>query len=124
MKRSSSIRLVLVGGLSAGAVTSCGPSGESGRAVSADNVYTNNYQVAGVGYYHAPFRAWYAQPYNQFDPKTQRYFQGGQWLATPHESITNISAPTLDAARLAQARRTDVPRGGFGHTGGHWSTFS
>lgn len=114
---------MLIGGLSAGAVTSCGPSGGLGAA-SANDVYTNNYHVPGVGYYHAPFRAWYAQPYNQFDPQTQRYFQGGQWMATPHESITNISQPTPEAARLVQPHHTGVSRGGFGSTSHHWSTFS
>ena len=107
---------MLIGGLSAGAVTSCGPSGGHTGRLTADNVYTNNQYVSGAGYYHAPFRAWYAQPYNHFDPKTQRYFYGGQWAATPHESFTNISSPTSAAAMSAQAMRTDVSRGGFGST--------
>ncbi|MCU0785245.1 MAG: hypothetical protein MUF81_14580 [Verrucomicrobia bacterium] len=118
MKRSRSIRLVLIGGLSAGALTtSCGP--ESAR-VSADNVYTNNYYVPGIGYYHAPFRAWYAFPYNHRDPRTGRYFYGGQWGESPFQNITNISAPMPAAAQQAQARRTDVPRGGFGRTSHYW----
>ena len=83
-------------------------------AISADGVYTNNYFVPGVGYYHAPFRAWYPLPYNHFNPQTQRYFYGGQWGAAPFENITNLSAPTPELAQLAEATRTDVPRGGFG----------
>jgi len=114
VKRSKCIRLVLLGGLSAGALTGCNQS-QSG-AVSTENVYTNNYFVPGVGYYHAPFRAWYIHPYNHFDPQQQRYFFGGQWALAPHESITNISPPTSEAAKQAQAHRADVPRGGFGST--------
>ena len=114
MKRSRCIRLVLLGGLSAGALTGCNQS--QTPEVRADNVYTNNYFVPGVGYYHAPFRAWYAQPYNHFDPQQQQYFFGGQWAPAPHQSITNISSPTGAAAQQAQAQRTDVRRGGFGST--------
>jgi hypothetical protein len=115
--------LVLAGGLSAGAVTSCGPANKTGP-ISANNVYTNNQYIPGVGYYHAPFRAWYGQPYNHFDPQGQRYFYGGQWGSAPHESFTNISGPTPDVARAAQAQRTDTSRGGFGGTSRSWSTYS
>ena len=120
MKRSRSIRLVLIGGLSAGALTGCGPSGRP-PALSADSFYTNNYYVAGVGYYHAPFRTWYSLPYNYYDPRQQRYFFGGHWALEPHSTITNISSPAAETARFAQAQRTDVPRGGFGSTSHHHS---
>ena len=118
MKRSQQIRLILIGGLSAGALSGCGQK----SVVSSDNVYTNNFYVPGAGYYHAPFRAWYPLPYNHFDPENQKYFYGGTWEAQPFQSITNISAPTAEAASLAQNSRTDVPRGGFGgfgRGGGH-----
>lgn len=114
MKRSRSIRLVLLGSLSAGALAGCNQS--QSPAVRADSVYTNNYFVRGAGYYHAPFRAWYTYPYNYFDPQQQRYFFGGQWATAPHESITNISPPTMESVQSAQAQRTDIPRGGFGST--------
>lgn len=124
MKRSKSIRLVLIGSLSAGALGGCGPSGNQPAPAVVSSVYTNNHYVPGVGYYHAPFRAWYALPYNQYDPRTQRYYQGGQWLALPHQSITNISPPTAEAERMADARRTDVQRHGFGGTSHHYFTHS
>jgi hypothetical protein len=112
--------LVLIGTLSTGALTGCEPDA-SKFSVSANNVYTNNYFVPGVGYYHAPFRAWYAMPYNHFDLQNQLYFFGGQWGASPHQSITNISAPTPEIAAMAQAQRTDITRGGFGRTSrSHW----
>lgn len=114
MKRSRSIRLVLIGGLSAGTLTSCNPGDGRQSPVSAENVYTNNHYLPGVGYYHAPFRAWYPLPYNHFDAATGRYFFGGQWDKQPWVSITNLSTPTAQIAQQAQAQRTDIPRGGFG----------
>jgi hypothetical protein len=103
--------LVLIGGVAAGVLGGCG---QGPATVSPQNVYTNNCYVPGVGYYHAPFRAWYALPYNHFDPQTQRYFYGGQWGTAPFESITNLSSPTPEVAAATQARRTDIPRSGFG----------
>lgn len=107
---------MLIGGLTAGALASCGPQNAQKAPITADRVYTNNFFVPGVGYYHAPFRAWYSLPYNHFDPQMQRYFYGGQWGAAPFQSITNISAPPSAVAQHAEAQRTDVPRGGFGST--------
>lgn len=124
MKRSKSIRLVLIGGLTAGALAGCTPAQ---APVSTEAVYTNNCFVPGVGYYHAPFRGFYPLPYNHYDPQTKRYFAGGQWGAEPFENITNLSSPPLEVAAQAQSQRTDVPRGGFGGTSYHhssWGTFS
>jgi len=121
VKRSRNIRLVLIGGISAVAVTGCGSGGSQPPPLSADNVYTNNFYVPGAGYYHAPFRAWFPLPYNHFDPQKQRYFYGGQWSETACQNITNISPPTVLAAQQAEAQRTDIVRGGFGSTSGsHW----
>jgi len=116
VKRSKRIRLVLIGGFAAGALAGC----DQKSAVTADNVYTNNFYVPGVGFYHAPFRAWYPLPYNHFDSQKQLYFYGGQWGAAPFASITNISAPTAQAAQNAEASRTDITRGGFGSSSGHY----
>jgi len=126
VKRSQSIRLFLIGGLSAGALTGC----QQKPSVSTENVYTNNYFVPGAGYYHAPFRNWYQLPYNHFDPQRNLYFYGGQWGAQPFESITNISSPTIEAVQLAELTRTDISRGGFGgfssghYSGGGWGFYS
>ena len=113
MKRSRRVKLVLLGGLSAGALAGCGPNAGGPPAVSTDAVYTNNFRIPGAGYYHAPFRAWYPQPYNYFDPQTQRYYYGGQWALEPCQSITNISAPTAEAVSHVVAVRTDIQRGCF-----------
>lgn len=124
MKRSHSIRLVLLSGLSSALLTGCG----SRPSLSTQNVYTNNFYVPGVGYYHAPFRNWYPLPYNHFDAAQHLYFFGGQWSRQPCQSITNISSPTSAAIQLAENSRTDISRGGFGgyssgFSGGSYSGF-
>ena len=125
MKRSKSIRLVLIGSVAAGAVTACGPGDPAKATLSSSAVYTNNFYVPGVGFYHAPFRAWYSLPYNHFDATTQRYFYGGQWGATPFQNITNISSPTPEVVSVAQAQRTDVVRrSGFGSSSRNFHTWS
>ena len=121
MKRSRTVRLLLLGGLSAGALAGCKPGDVTKAPITAQNVYTNDYFVPGVGYYHAPFRGWYPLPYNHYDGRNGRYFYGGQWAATPHQSIINISSPSAAAAGHAEALRADVTRGGFGGTAsGFW----
>lgn len=114
MKRSRRIQLVLLGGLSAGAMAGCGPTSDAPRVGDADAVCTNNLYIPGAGYYHAPFRAWYPRPYNYFDPNTRLYYYGGQWAPTPHQSITNISPPTAQQLARATAALTPIRRGGFG----------
>lgn len=113
MKRSRSVQRILLGGLSIGALTTCAAAATLPR-VTPESYYTNDIYLPGAGYYHAPFRAFYPQPYNFYDAGRKMYFYGGQWGPAPHQSIVNISSPTPEAARAAQAVRTDVPRGGFG----------
>lgn len=120
MKRSSSIKLVLLGGLSTAVLGGCAPR----PSVSVQNFYTNNCFIPGAGYYHAPFRQWYILPYNYLDPKTGLYFYGGKWGVQPSASITNISSPTYDAVQLVESTRTDIARGGFGGFGtGHYGGY-
>jgi hypothetical protein len=123
VKRSRRIKLVLIGSLSAGALTGCGPSNGT-PPVSTDRVYTNNFYVPGAGYYHAPFRGFFARPYNDYDAASGRYFYGGQWGLMPHLSVTNISSPTPEMAVLAENTRTDVARGGFGSSSRSYHTWS
>ncbi|MCX7825953.1 MAG: hypothetical protein N2689_10395 [Verrucomicrobiae bacterium] len=123
MKRSRSVKLVLVSGLSAGALTACGPSAHapSGRA---DGFHANNDYLPGMGYYHAPYRAWFPLPYNYYDRQKQSYYYGGQWAPTPHQSITNISSPMIVASRAAGPTTSGVRRSGFGSTSRYYSTYS
>ena len=107
----------MLGGLSAGVLTGCSQK----PVITMAGVYTNNFYVPGVGYYHAPFRNWYALPYNHFDTQRQLFYYGGQWGAQPYLSITNISSPTPEAVQVAENTRTDISRGGFGSSYGYHS---
>ena len=124
MKRSRKISLVLLGGLSAGALTSCAPTVEGEPRISPDSVYANNQYVAGAGYYHAPFQGFYPQPYNYYDTLRRKYYYGGQWGDAPYQSVINVSAPTVAGAAAAQAGRVAVVRAGFGRTGGSYHIWS
>jgi hypothetical protein len=120
VKRSSSVRLVLLGGISTSAIVA---AAAAENRITPESYYTNDYFIVGAGYYHAPFHGFFAERYNHYDAVRKIYYYGGRWSATPHRSIINISAPTAELARLAQTRRTDLPRnhyvssGGFGSTG-------
>lgn len=127
MKRSKSVKLVLIGGLSAGALAGCDSSSNSPGTFRPGNVYTNNYYVSHLGYYHAPFRAWFPLPYNHYDARRNAYYYGGTWSTSPLMTITNLSAPTpeaLSAARAATAPAGTVRRSGFGSTSRHHSVYS
>ncbi len=116
MKRSTGIRLLLLGGISAGAtLAGCTPTGREPR-ITGGSAYTNDYFVPGAGYYHAPFHAFFPRPYNYYDPQQKLFFYGGQWGKEPFRSVINISEPTDAAALAAEASRTDIVRGGFGAT--------
>jgi hypothetical protein len=106
---------VLLAGLSAGALGTAAAAPVP--PVTSETYLTNDTQIPGAGYYHAPFRSFFPLPYNHFDPARKMYFYGGQWGPAPHRSIVNLSTPTPEAARQAQAGRTDsIPRSGFGST--------
>jgi hypothetical protein len=125
VKRSHRIALVLLGGASAGAFSGCSQPGiGSPVRISSQCVYVNDYYVPGVGYYHAPFHRFYPYRYNSYDPRVKMYFAGGQWALLPYQSPINISSPTEDAAKLAEASRTDIVRGGFGRSSGGYSIWS
>jgi len=126
-KRSAQIRLVLLGGLASGALTSCG-DGPAQNQPAAQRVYPNDYYVEGAGYYHAPFGNWYQLPYNALHnasaDKPAMYYYGGQWAPQPYESIINLSAPNADGLRALDRINSHINRGGFGHSYGGRSYFS
>lgn len=117
MKRSRTVRRLLLGSLTAGALATSEAAAQVAiPRVTADSYFTNDAHLPGVGYYHAPFRAFYPYPYNHYDAQRRQYFYGGEWGAAPHRSIVNISAPTSPAAQRAESMRTDIRRSGFGST--------
>ena len=120
MKRSREIVLVLSGALISGALSGCKPSRKVLAEVSESGMYTNNHFVSGVGYYHAPYHAWFAYPYNHFDP-TRGYYYGGNWRAIPEQDTVTESRPTSSAVHAANAHAASsksslVTRGGFGES--------
>lgn len=70
--------------------------------VAADRTYRNNDFIPGVGYYHAPYRAWFPQPYNFHDPN-RGYFGGGLWHAAPFIASMLSSQPSQPAVTSALA---------------------
>jgi hypothetical protein len=72
--------------------------------LAEDRVYTNNEYIPGVGYYHAPYHAWFPHPYNYHDP-SRGYFAGGLWQAVPWMLALSQSSPTNTAVSSALAAR-------------------
>lgn len=125
MKRSRKILLVLSGTLASGTLVGCGPAYDSARLaeISESGMYTNNYYVPGVGYYHAPYHAWFPYPHNYYDP-SRGYYHGGIWTSTPERDAVTASHPSGSAVHSAHARAHSVrsgavARGGFGGTAHH-----
>lgn len=124
MKRSQKISLVLLGGLSAGALSSCSRPATGEPRISSASVYPNDYYIAGAGYYHAPFHGFFPQRYNYYDPQLKLYYYGGQWGKEPFRSVVNISAPTDVAAQTAESSRLAIVRSGFGGSSGYHGVWS
>jgi hypothetical protein len=84
------------------------------QSLSAENTYTNNHYVHGVGYYHAPYHAWFPYPYNSYQAG-RGYYHGGNWTSEPKVSATMASNPGVQTVKMAQsAHHSAVSRGGFG----------
>jgi hypothetical protein len=140
-KKSGCVTLTIVG-ISVGVVALCIYSCTKDEEVSDDDVtyvshgrsYSSNHHIPGVGYYHAPFHAWFPNRYNQHDP-SRGYYYDGRWNASQHTSPIVDSTPTSSAvsnansqwrsanpaefasrkASMASARSSS--RGGFGFSG-------
>ncbi len=112
MKRSQQVILVLSGALTA-APLSCSRSPDQVE-LSSNSSYTNNHYVHGVGYYHAPYHAWFPFPYNSYAPG-RGYYHGGTWSTEPHQSSVRVSQPAPSVVHTAQASHNNaVRRSGFG----------
>ncbi len=90
--------------------------------VSADRVYANNDYIPGVGYYHAPYHAWFPHPFNYHDP-ARGYFAGGLWQVAPWVLALSQSRPSDAAVATAlnaqrQPQQTTPVSRGFGFVGG------
>jgi hypothetical protein len=107
--------LVLSGALATSTVGCNRPEwGDDSGGLSANNTYTNNQYVHGVGYYHAPYHAWFPIPFNTYQAG-RGYYHGGTWTPAPNTSAVMASRPSPQVAAQAQAaHRGAVSRGGFG----------
>ncbi|HUR46571.1 MAG TPA: hypothetical protein VMZ27_11900 [Candidatus Saccharimonadales bacterium] len=116
MKRSQKVILVLSGALATSTI-GCnrnGGWGDDSSWLSSDNTYTNNHYVHGVGYYHAPYHAWFPYPYNSYQIG-RGYYHGGTWSPEPNASPTTVSRPSVQATSSARsAYHSTTTRGGFG----------
>lgn len=127
MKRSRHITLLLGGTLAGGVLTGCSPepappaglSSEQSYLAStnlAGHTYTNNHYHPGLGYYHAPYHAWYPFPYNYYSA-ARGYYHGDRWTADPHQSEIKASQPTTTRPpprSASGASSSTVRRSGFG----------
>lgn len=134
-RRSQRVALVLLGSVGvvgAGLLwdawqrPSVGGSSSAPVPLSADRDYANNDFIPGVGYYHAPYHAWYPFPYNHHDP-ARGYFAGGLWQLAPFALSTLRSQPTpaaVTSAMAAQRQREQVERNRAGTSGFAGTRFS
>jgi hypothetical protein len=140
-KKSGCVTLTIVG-ISVGVIALCIYSCSDDEEVKDEDVtyvssgrnYSNNHYIPGVGYYHAPFHAWFPRRYNDHD-STNGYFAGGQWQRNQHTSSIVDSTPTSHAVSSANSqwrasnpaefasRKSSIAsarsssRGGFGFSG-------
>ncbi len=123
MKRTTQLKLLLLGTLAGIPFTGCDQGQESWPPLSAENTYTNNYHVPGHGYYHAPYHGWYSFPYNYYEPG-RGYFHGGNWTSQRNESPELASRPNAESvSRINQSRSNSTShsttRHGFGGSSRH-----
>jgi hypothetical protein len=80
--------------------------------IASDRTYQNNEFTPGVGYYHAPYHAWFPFPFNHHDP-SRGYFAGGLWQAAPLAAgllSSRPSAPAVTSALAAQQLHAQAQR--------------
>jgi hypothetical protein len=127
VKRSTAVVLVLSGAILGG----CSRRNEqtnaaAGPAARPSQVVTNDTYIAGRGYYHAPFHAWYPFPWNFYSPG-RGYYRGGGYYTEPDLTIPKPTYPGRFAHASIQAEE-NVSRGGFARSGSssswHWGSSS
>lgn len=116
MRRSHKVALVLLG--TAGVVgaasiydvwrrerdLAAASANAAAKPIAEDQTYRNDEYIPGVGYYHAPFFAWFPYRFNHHDP-ARGYFAGGQWHPQPAAAGMTQSRPSAPAVMSALAAR-------------------
>jgi hypothetical protein len=106
VKRSTAVVLVLSGAI----LNGCGHREEEIKPAARESqVLTNDTYVAGRGYYHAPFHAFFPFPYNHYSPGVG-YYRGGQFHSQPD---LRVPPPTQPGRSFATRDNAKVNRGGF-----------
>lgn len=111
VKRSTAVVLVISGAILGG----CSRREELKPAAQRESqVVTNDTYIAGRGYYHSPFHAFYPFPYNYHSPGLG-YYRGGTYHPQPD---LNVPKPTYPGRsfQTAHASAQNVNRGGFTRT--------
>lgn len=92
--------------------------------VNGTTTYVNNHYIPGVGYYHAPFMAFFPVRFNDYTPG-RGYYYGGDYHQSASAPTVTSSRPSADAVTRANtAYRATNParRGGFGRVGSVFSS--
>jgi hypothetical protein len=133
MKKSTLVTLVLSGALMGGCDNRSRYPSQSYPGYPTGANVTNNTYVAGLGYYHAPYRGWFEFPYNDYRPGFG-YYHGGIYTPDPFVSDIMYSQPPPPPSRPSNFRTggsggfigssvgssshsSSVSRGGFGSIG-------
>ena len=126
-RRSKWVTIGIVAALVVGVPVMLTQCGDDEDPVVPGQAYSNNYYVPGAGYYHAGFNSFFPYRYNHFE-SGRGYYYGGGWHGTA-DTARNVtsSVPAHDAvAKANTSYRATAPstRGGFGRTGGVFSSRS
>ena len=81
-------------------------------AARESQVVTNDTYVAGRGYYHSPFHAFFPYPYNYFSPGVG-YYRGGRYHPQPDLTVPKPTYPGRSYAKAASGPAENVNRGGL-----------
>ncbi len=95
--------------------------------VSSGKTYANNDYIEELGYYHAPYHAWFQHRYNEYDP-VMGYYYNGRWHVLEDRSDVLTSSPDERAAESANSALAAQPQNlsqsdngtHSTHSSGHW----
>lgn len=121
MRKPQSIIIALIGaGVAGGAALNSfnrpparSYASSSYRPAAARRSYQTDEYVSGLGYFHAPYRAFYPYRFNYYDPN-RGYFHGGLWTPQPMQTLISSAMPA-DEWLQAQQQRSYASSGSSYH---------
>ena len=95
--------------------------------MSSGKTYANNDYIEELGYYHAPYHAWFPHRYNEYD-SVMGYYYNGRWHVLEDSSDVLTSSPDERAAEAANSAIAAQPQNvqqtdsgsHYPRTSGHW----